>query len=341
MILPNQPAHLSNPDTQMGSSPFSSFTPNGGTTPSAQAHHSTTWTPSSGHPPVSTNPSKKRSRDDSTFDSAAADGSYFPAETDNPPSPIKEEPIYGEGMTLLNPNTGISLSADSQTGTWYEEKAEANATKRILPNSSDMQPNLPSSRKSQRLDSLAPMPDDVAQAVLPVSPTKLAAGPPAEPTIDDFTLALGIGWTRIAHEDSALQAAARGWAKYVDNHYSSHIHGAEVLLKSNGLNAYLIGANEGFFLFGEDLSEGRLVGKNWQITLSNLRSNPMVFEGAEVLRAVRTPTTERSGDGNLMGGHFGSAIQNSVNGSWSVRTSNAASKSNGVTEVGSGGMEID
>lgn len=60
-------------------------------------------------------------------------------------------------------------------------------------------------------------------------------------------------------------------------------------MKSKGLNAYLVSSLEGFYLFGEDLLEGRLVGRNWNTCLSNLRSHPVAFEGDEVLRAERTP----------------------------------------------------
>jgi hypothetical protein len=72
-------------------------------------------------------------------------------------------------------------------------------------------------------------------------------------------LALGIGWSTIS-DDASMQSAARGWARYLENHYR-HIHGAEILLKSEGLDAYLVGYQEGYYLFREDLLEGQLVGR--------------------------------------------------------------------------------
>jgi len=116
----------------------------------------------------------------------------------------------------------------------------------------------------------------------------------AHPEIDEATLVLGIGWTKIASDNSDIQAAARGWARYLDNHYSRCIHNAEILLKSLGLNAYLVGCQEGFYLFAENLLEGRMVGKNWETTLQNLRSQPMIFEGEEVLSPERTPGPDDS-----------------------------------------------
>jgi hypothetical protein len=170
-------------------------------------------------------------------------------------------------MTLLNPKTGVIISAESQTGTWYEEHAEVAAIAAARPATPLYRPDM-QSRKSQRLDITAPGLDDIASSIVqPDSPPKSA---PTDPTIDESTQALGIGWMRISESDTDLQAAARGWAKYIDNHYPEDVHGAKILLKSKGLNAYLVGADEGFFLFREELSEGRLVARIWERTLANL-----------------------------------------------------------------------
>jgi hypothetical protein len=97
---------------------------------------------------------------------------------------------------------------------------------------------------------------------------------PATPVVDDYTLALGIGWTKIASEDPDTQAAARGWVKYIENHYPRYVYGAEIPSKSKGLNAYLVGCHEGFFLFSDDLLDGRMVARNWQDCIQNLRVHP-------------------------------------------------------------------
>ncbi|KIW53104.1 hypothetical protein PV05_08700 [Exophiala xenobiotica] len=257
--------------------------------PVSYANHSTTWTPVDGMTPITTNPSKKRSRDDTACDHGA-DGSYFTSiET---PAPIpEEEPIYGEGMVLINPKTGVSISAESQTGTWYEEKVERKQLEEEVA-TANFRPKMPTSRKSVRLSQTSiRLPIDTSVASAPASPPKTAVD---RPEFDEATLALGIGWTKMASEDEAFQAAARGWARYLENHYTRHIHGAQILLKSSGLNAYLVGCQEGFFLFSEDLLEGKLVGRTWETCLQNLRSQPIVFECEEVLRAERTPGPEAS-----------------------------------------------
>ena len=254
--------------------------------PPTFANHSTSWTPVDAMTPVSTNPSRKRSRDETAFE-ADPISSYFPSQQANTPAPIpEEEPVYGEGMTLLNPRTGLSISAESQTGTWYEEKVETQ-----LHSPAASEPEFTSrmpTRKSVRLDSTVPLPrqDDIAAAVAPGSPPKTL---PDQPEVDDYTLALGIGWTKIPSEDPDSQAAARGWVRYIENHYSRHIHEAQILSKSKGLNAYLVGCHEGFFLFSDDLWEGRMVARDWQTCIQNLRVHPVQYEGQDILKATSTP----------------------------------------------------
>ena len=263
-------------------------------------NHSTTWTPVEGMTPVSTNPSRKRSRDESAFETADADGSYFPSlvQQVSTPAPIpEEEPIYGEGMVLLNPRTGLAISADSQTGTWYEEKAEKEALVKevqAIESANQFRPKISASRKSMRLSQSSintDLANMLAQKNAPASPPK-TANMSTHPEVDEATLALGIGWTKMSNEDENIQTAARGWARYLENHYARHIHGAEFLLKSSGLNAYLVACREGFYLFSENLLEGKLVARMWETCLTNLQAQPMVFEGDQVLGAERTPGPE-------------------------------------------------
>ena len=101
-----------------------------------------------------------------------------------------------------------------------------------------------------------------------------------------------------------MEAAARGWARYLDNHYSAHVQGAQILLQSKGLNAYLVGSQLGFYLFSEDLSEGRLVGRSWDTCLNNLRVHPIAFEGENVLRAAKTPGPETPAFRSDLNGSF-------------------------------------
>jgi len=254
--------------------------------PVSYANHSTSWTPSDVTTPVSTNPSRKRSRDETAFEAAEAENQYLPV---NPPEPIPEEPIYGEGMVLLNPQTGRAAVAESQTGTWYEEMVEEEIIAKR--EAAAARPKMPVGRKSVRLSqsSIRPTFDPPNLSTnAPASPPK--STPTAE--VDEATIALGIGWSKMSSDDPDLQAAVRGWARYLEVHYSGHIHGAEILLKNTTMEAYLVGCQEGFFLFAENLLRGQLVGRTRDTALNNLRAQPICFEGTEVLQAERTPGPE-------------------------------------------------
>jgi hypothetical protein len=304
-------------------------------------NHSTSWTPVDSITPISTNPSRKRSRDETAFENVDADGSYFPSLLDqvNTPAPIPEEPIYGEGMTLLNA-TGQHVSPESQTGTWYEEKIPEQPQPE-----EEFRPKLPSSRKSARL-SQASIPSLLTNNPFSSINTNAPASPPktsTHPLVDAATVALGIGWSTISDDDPDIQAAARGWARYLENHYARHIHGAEILLKSEGLNAYLVGCQEGYYLFREDLLVGQLVGRSQEATLSNLKERPIRFEGEEMLRAERTPGPEEEtretgmmlGDRNGEGSHEGKVMMQN----WA--DFNRLNSANSGQVLVDGGMEID
>ena len=200
-------------------------------------------------------------------------------------------------MVLLNPSTGITLSADSQTGTWYEETAE-NTSAPAVP--SDVH-----GRKSQRLDTTAPKLDDIALSSIhqrientsddsrrTLNPASTA---PEEPHVDDATLLLGISWQQIG-QDEDVAAAVRGWKKFIDNEYATYMHDSRILMKNRALNAYLVAARPmvnccvpaaeaAFYLFTEDLMQAQLVETNWERTVQNLRASPISFQGTQVLQA--------------------------------------------------------
>ena len=93
-------------------------------------------------------------------------------------------------------------------------------------------------------------------------------------------------YTKIS-EDEHIQAAARGWARYIENHYP--VTNAQIRLESNGLQSYLVEAAEGFFLFAENLRQGRLVSTNVEGALKNLQTSPPTFEGAVEMSAAESP----------------------------------------------------
>ncbi|KAJ5795532.1 uncharacterized protein N7518_004072 [Penicillium psychrosexuale] len=258
--------------------------------------------------PAVPKPSRKRSRDEATFEDAVAPSA--PLAHQAVPA-TKVRPIYGEGMALLNPQTGLAISAESQTGTWYEQESEAQqAAAAPVPSRSNalLSDAAEVSRKSQRLDKSAPGLDDIALSSIrqrlddPRSNDQhrtLNAGPapPAEPLVDDATRLLGIGWQRV-NTDGDMAPAVRGWTKYIDNQYSAHLRDSQMLMKSRALNAYLVAATPtsgslpAFYLFTEDLTQGQLVASSWEGCLQNLRSSPIIFEGSTPLGATDRPRAQ-------------------------------------------------
>lgn len=187
--------------------------------------------------------------------------------------------VYGEGMTLIKPNAGYVADAGTQSGTWIEEKnaaADAETKRQIDAAQVDLR-----SHKLQRMGS-----DEASAAASPGSVSPTATGPASEgPVIDSFTLHLGIGWRKIS-DDEHIQAAARGWAKFIENHYP--LTDVQICLESKGLQSYLVKATEGFFLCSEDLRQARLVSSDAETALRNLQQSPPAFEGAETMSSTET-----------------------------------------------------
>ncbi|EZF77770.1 hypothetical protein H105_01054 [Trichophyton soudanense CBS 452.61] len=262
-------------------------------------------------------PSRKRSRDEFDLGNNDHHNNIAVQKALTPPTVLEEEPIYGEGMVLINPKSGLAVSASSQTGTWYEEKAEEKAvSNRIsVPITTDVNHDhinpLPS-RKTQRLDATASAYDDITALSIAnklQSNTDDVCGSgsslkgPEMPHVDDATRLLGISWQRMANDDKDMVAAIRGWEKYINNHFSTHLHDAQIMLKHRGLNVYLVSAlpkgqhqsdsaaQRYFYLFDDNLIEGQLVGRDWQSSIRNLQSSPIAFEaGSAVLKAAeKTP----------------------------------------------------
>ncbi|KAL2184795.1 hypothetical protein L209DRAFT_765671 [Thermothelomyces heterothallicus CBS 203.75] len=212
--------------------------------------------------------------------------------------PVKEpedEWVYGPGMTLIKKSAGYVADASNQSGTWLEERAaaeEARKTEAALLAQEQLAQSRPSlrSHKSQRLDmTTTSISSDGMLSGCRSSPTREAINPMtassdslAQPIVDDFTLHLGIGWSRIS-DNEHIQAAARGWARFIENHYP--VTNAKILLESRGLQSYLVEATEGYFLFAENLRQGRLVSTTSEGALDNLKVSPPVFDGLEIMNA--------------------------------------------------------
>ncbi|KAM0418997.1 hypothetical protein ACHAPT_012048 [Fusarium lateritium] len=215
---------------------------------------------------------RKRSREEAS-DNLEPDVKSLPVEEP------EEEWVYGPGMTLIKPSSRYVTDAGTQSGTWVEEKkaVEDAAVKEAR--------SLIRNPKLQRVSRAQP----AGRAASAKSPIKIdLKTPPSNegPAIDNFTLHLGIGWRRIS-DDEHIQAAARGWARFIENHFP--LSNVRILLESNGLQSYLVEASEGFFLFAENLRQGQLVSQTAEGALQNLQCSPPTFDGMETLSAAESP----------------------------------------------------
>ncbi|KAF2202537.1 hypothetical protein GQ43DRAFT_439633 [Delitschia confertaspora ATCC 74209] len=197
------------------------------------------------------------------------------------PTKPKPEPIYGPGMTVIYPGEpGYSMAAESQSGTWYEEKLEQKEK---------AQPVRPIavSRKSQRLTSV----DDVTVPSLNEQAAQSIIDENGN-TIDGLITSLGIGWKNIM-TNPILRDAARAYARVIENHFD--LTDVVVMLEKESLSAYLVRAKQhgvqGYWLFSDSLQWCQLVGWSLQRTVQNLMSGPVPrVEGERINARQRTPT---------------------------------------------------
>lgn len=230
---------------------------------------------------------RKRSRDEAAVNLDGPDKIVPPPKVEEQ----EDEWEYGPGMVLIKKKTGYVAEAASQSGTWVEEQAAEEHARKLQEATieqerlSQERPSL-RSNKSQRLTlSKETLPS--TQAAQPSNSPGRDTTPeaPSAPVVDEFTVHLGIGWAQLS-ADEHIQAAARGWQKYIENHFP--VTEGKIRLQSRGLSAYLVEAREGFFLFADDLREGRLVSRNAYCALQNLKSSPPRFDG-ETMAAAASP----------------------------------------------------
>lgn len=232
--------------------------------------------------PIIINPSttsKKRSREEVSPEDEEMGGTLPPSRTPG----ISPTAIAGKGMARINPLTGTATTAESQSGTWFEDQLEKK-----------LQPDIETAAQ------LADSDDELPKRKVPrrdASNTDLATAPNlpeitdsprvavADPTIDQYTHLLGIGWTHVGEDSVAM---IRGFSRYIDNHYPL-ITDPEVLCKSKSTESYLVKASQGYYLFPEDLQQGWLVARTWANTVHNLQSRPLRFLSTQPLFAVMTP----------------------------------------------------
>ena len=224
---------------------------------------------------------RKRSRGDahSPEDEAVdiEDGSITTPISAAPNQP-RGKPIYGPGMSIVYPeDPGYSALAESQSGTWVEERAELNQFQRQVAHAK--RPSV-SSRKSTRRDTASSVNDNLAQLVLPPQMREATA----EPLIDEATRVLGISWTRLdGSEAGRINQAA--YTKWIQNHYPS-LKEVKIWFEEKSIPGYLVAAQNScsnepvFYIFSNDLTEARLVTSDPTQLVPRLKMLPNGLEVA-------------------------------------------------------------
>lgn len=221
--------------------------------------------------PLATASSTKRKR---SIDDVDSEEEYFP-KTVTPSNESSDDWEMGEGMTLQRKNAlGGFITAASQSD------ALAKSAIAFPQTPTSIERPILRNHKSMRLNTFNVSATGATNAPNS-SPTRKS--PAREgPKIDDYTLHLGIGWSRVS-ADEDMQAAVRGWQKYIENHFP--ITSPVILLQSRALESYLVQGAEGFFLIDENLKQGRLVATTVERTFEHLKVSPPSFDGIEVLQA--------------------------------------------------------
>ena len=202
------------------------------------------------------------------------------------PAPVKSrgEPIYGPGMTLIYPDDpGYSIAAESQSGTWCEEKIETEEKAAARP--------IAVSRKSQRVSpsrdvtvpSLNDMDTQISEAIIDDNGN----------TINTLITSLGVGWKNIMTNPN-LRDQARAYARFIVRHFD--FTDVIVMLEKESLNAYLVRAKQhgvqGYWLFSDTLKWCQLVGWSLERTVPNLMSGPVPHCEGERINARDSSPSE-------------------------------------------------
>ncbi|KAL9602685.1 MAG: hypothetical protein Q9219_001675 [cf. Caloplaca sp. 3 TL-2023] len=105
-------------------------------------------------------------------------------------------------------------------------------------------------------------------------------------------LNLGLGWKSIGH-DPDRQAAARGWAKYIERRFP--IHSVTVLARHPNDNI-LVKAADGIYIFDEAISVAIFIARSLPEYMAQHRENPrLAVESYKLIRPVVDPEFREPG----------------------------------------------
>ena len=196
----------------------------------------------------------------------------------------KPEPIYGPGMTLIYPDEpGFSIAAESQSGTWCEEKNEREEkSQAVRPVAISRKSIRMSPTASVSIPSLNDMDTQKTEDVLDEHGH----------TLNSLISTLGVGWKNVMTNPN-LRDAARAYSRVIERHFD--FTDALVMLEKESLSAYLVRAKQhgvqGYWLFSDSLQWCQLVGWSLERTVNNLTFGPTPrVEGERINARHLTPS---------------------------------------------------
>lgn len=101
---------------------------------------------------------------------------------------------------------------------------------------------------------------------------------------DPIALQLGVGWKSIG-DDSDRQAAARGWAKFIEENYQIGV--IEILAQCTGDAWVLAKASRGYYIFEEHLRCGVFLARSWGDLVDVILSNAFMESAEEDVICAR------------------------------------------------------
>ncbi|KAF1917733.1 hypothetical protein BDU57DRAFT_514139 [Ampelomyces quisqualis] len=211
------------------------------------------------------------------------------------PAKPKPEPVFGPGMTLIYPGEpGFAIAAESQSGTWCEEKHEKEEkAEPVRPIAVSRKSARMSPSTSGEVPSLNDMDAQTTDGIIDDNGN----------TVNTLIASLGVGWKNIM-TNSNLRDAARAYSRVIERHFE--LTDALVMLEKESLSAYLVRAKQhgvqGYWLFSDSLQWCQLVGWSLERTVSNLMSGPVPrVEGERITARQLTPSEPSTAPPQLTG----------------------------------------
>ena len=200
------------------------------------------------------------------------------------PEPASGIPVHPPTIPLLPLNQQSQPAAGSYI---HEPILTTDYSQVEIPSSASNSTEGAPRRKVSRRDSAAHDGEVQVGSDSSVSPTNTGG----DLKIDEWTMRLGISWAT-PEENAIALACLRGYQTFIEKHYP--ITNAKIVAQNKQHCICLVDASQGWYLFDEDLRNGKLLARSKEAALRNLMQNPVVFEGQEALEAGKNDTTETS-----------------------------------------------